>query len=194
MKLSYEILKRLILEQAESERNLDIEKLRELSYLQDLPQEEVENLIRILAHYTDDEIIQDYGENLYKKAIYQHFRTEEDLDGAYREEAYRDEPSVDYYHMDNYLGNIYLGAVEIRSHQYDTSDPIIDANVIGGHSHFLGMPGFALYRESGESDERNLNRYLQDGNYDMYTYERIREYLLTPDGKDLLLYYINNKT
>lgn len=186
MKLSYQLLKKLILEQLQSERNEDIEKLRELSYLQDLPEGEVENLIKILAHYSDDEIIQDYGEKLYKKAIYQHFRTEEG-------EHYSDDSFVDYYEMNNYLGKIYLGSVETRTELEYPDDPIIDANVIGGSGHFLGAAGFAMYRKLDKYDERNLNRYLRRGEYEMYTYERIKEYLLTPNGKDFLLYYIKNK-
>ena len=190
MKLNYQLLKQLlkqlILEQLQSERNEDIEKLRELSYLQDLPEGEVENLMRILAHYSDDEIMQDYGEELYKKAINQHFRTE---DGQH----YSDDSFIDYYEMNNYLGNIYLGSVEIRSALEYPDDPIIDANIIGDSSHFLGAAEFAMYRKLGKDDKRNLNRHLGHEEYEMYTYERIKEYLLTPNGKDLLLSYIKNK-
>lgn len=193
MKLSYQLLKRLILEELESERKLDTEKLRYLAYEQDLPEEEVENLMRILARYTGDQAIQDYGKELYEKAIKKHFHTEE---GQHYDDSF-----VDYYEMNNYLGDpdfnnfIDLGAVEIRTHLEYPDDPIIDASDESHSGPFLGMPEFKLPPIPDEKDEKRLNHYLKDevSDYEQYTNERIKDYLLTPEGKKRLLSYIKNK-
>ena len=198
MKLNYQLLKKLILEQLKSEFNLDMEKLRDLAYEQDLPEEEVENLMRILARYTDDQAIQDYGKELYEKAIKKHFHTEE---GQHYDDSF-----VDYYEMNNYLGDpdlgdpdfnnfIDLGAVEIRSHLEYPDDPIIDASDEGGSGPFLGNAEFKLFPIPDEKDERRLNDYLkgEGTNYRLYTHKRIKDYLLTPEGKKSLLSYIKNK-